>query len=476
VDAPVSADQSLPSQADAVVIGSGFAGLSAAARLAERGRQVIVLEEAPRFGGRATAFVDRESNESVDNGQHALFGCYRETYDFLNRIGAAHLAPLQPRLSLTMAGEGRMETLECPRLPPPFHLLAGLMRWRGVSVGDRLSALRLFSFLRGVASKGPAAVAAEVSETQTVSEWLRDRGQSPALCRWLWNPLAIAALNQSPEVAGASPFVRVLAELFGSDPAAASIGLAIVPLDELFVTPAAAFIRAAGGRLVARTPARVRVTAQGELVIRAGEVEITAPIVISAVPWHSFSRLWDEGVPPALAGTAAAASTMPGSPIVTVNLWLDSSTVMPADRVPAFVGFVDGPMHWLFNKSTLISGVRHLSIVASGADDLVRMDNASITGAAHAQIRRAIPALARSVVERSVVVREPRATFSLAPGGAQRPGCATGITGFYLAGDWTDTGLPGTIEGAVVSGHAAAEAALRATTVGSYNDVVSRKR
>jgi predicted NAD/FAD-dependent oxidoreductase len=177
------------------------------------------------------------------------------------------------------------------------------------------------------------------------------------------------------------------------------------------------------------------------------------------VPWHAFSRLWDEKIPAAVADVGAIASAMTASPIVTVNLWLDLSKPA-ASEVPAFVGFVDGPMHWLFNKGSLIKGVRHLSIVASGADELVRMDNASITEAAHAQIQRAIPALAGRAVERSVVVREPRATFSLAPGGPRRPGSRTGLEGFYLAGDWTDTGLPGTIEGAVLSGHAAADAAL----------------
>ena len=211
---------------------------------------------------------------------------------------------------------------------------------------------------------------------------------------------------------------------------------------------------------IPRTPARLKLSSSGAFTVMAGETEVVAPIVVSAVPWHAFSRLWDENIPAAVAGVGAIAAGMTSSPIVTVNLWLDASEAMSAGQVPAFVGFVDGPMHWLFNKGSLIKGVRHLSIVASGAEELLRMDNASIAEAAHAQIQRAIPALAGRAVERSVVVREPRATFSLAPGGPRRPGCLTGLGGFYLAGDWTDTGLPGTIEGAVLSGHAAANAAL----------------
>ena len=135
--APAEARMSGPADR-VVVIGAGFAGLAAAVRLAHAGREVVVVEEAPRLGGRATAFTDRESGERVDNGQHVLFGCYRETYAFLGRLGTAVQAPLQPRLRLVMVGgDGRRSTLECPNLPAPWHLVAGVMRWSALGAGDR---------------------------------------------------------------------------------------------------------------------------------------------------------------------------------------------------------------------------------------------------------------------------------------------------------------------------------------------------
>jgi squalene-associated FAD-dependent desaturase len=464
VGAPLTPSASLPDRADAIVIGAGFAGLSAAVRLADRGRRVVVIEEAPRLGGRATSFDDRETGERVDNGQHALFGCYRDTYDFLRRIGAAHLAPLQTRLTLTMTGAGRTATLVCPRLPPPWHLLAGLMRWRAVSLADRLSGLRLRTFLRDVARRGAAPVAADVPPDQTVSEWLVVHGQSAALRDWLWHPLAIAALNQLPDVAAARPFVRVLAEMFGSDPASAAIGLPIVPLDDLFAAPAVAFITERGGTVISRTSARVTVSESGQLTgARAGQTAVHAPVVISSVPWHAFGRLWGSELPPGVAGIAEVASSMKNSPIVTVNLWLDpplsAGNVLPAP----FFGFAAGPMHWVFDKSRLLRrGGGSLSMVASGASVLAAMENKSLADAAFAQLRQAVPGLRDHRVARAVVIREPRATFSLAPGGPDRPGAVTRLRGFFLAGDWTDTGLPATIEGAVRSGYVAADAALGA--------------
>ena len=447
--------------ASVVVIGAGWAGLAAAVRLADAGLSVTVVEESPRLGGRASAFVDRESGERVDNGQHVLFGCYRETYAFLRRLGTAGLAPLQPRLELTMVGpDGERATLRCPRLPAPWHLVAGVLRWGAVPAADRRTALRLRQVIREIRRDGAAAVAARVPAGMTVDGWLQEHRQSSKLTEWLWHPLALAALNQSPATASAGPFVRVLGELFSSDPSSAAVGLPVVPLDELAGVPAKAFIESRGGAVLQRVPARIELDDRGGVAaVHAGDTRYETTRVVSAVPWFAFGRLFARGAPPALAQIADWAAATESSPIVTANLWLDGPVLEPGER---FVGLVRGPAQWIFDKRALWDDrAGHVAVVASGADAIARMDNAEATETVMRQLRRLLPRLAGRKLLRSVVVREHRATFSLAPDAPPRPGTVTGLPGFYLAGDWTDTGLPGTIESAVLSGHRAAEAVIR---------------
>jgi squalene-associated FAD-dependent desaturase len=444
--------------ADVVVIGAGFAGMSCAVGLVEAGLSVVVAEQAPRLGGRATAFDDRETGERVDNGQHVLFGCYRETYDFLRRIGAAAHAPLAPTLRLSMAGrDGSRFDLVCPPLKAPWHLVGGLMRWRALTARDRLAAMRLGGLLRDVARDGAEAAASRVPAEQTVSDWLAAQGQTTRLNEWLWHPLALAALNQSPYTAAARPFVRVLGELFGPRPDDAAVGLPIVPLDELYAAPAAAWIERRGGRVLRKSAARVVLDEAGRIArVEAGQETVATRSVVSTVPWHAFDGIWRDGMPPPLAGLAGDAGRMTSSPIVTVNLWLDAPAL-----IGRFVGLAGGPMHWVFDKGAIYgNSTAHLSVVASGAADLAALENRDVTARAWQHLQEALPALRTRTLRRSVVVREHRATFSLAPGSPPRPAAGTGVRGFYLAGDWTETGLPGTIEGAVRSGRTAADLLL----------------
>jgi hydroxysqualene dehydroxylase len=437
-----------------VVVGGGFAGLSAATALAERGVRVIVLDARPQLGGRATAFTDRETGELVDNGQHVLFGCYRATFQFLERIGARGNVRVQPSLSVPYIDrDGRRSVLTCPALPSPLHLLAGVLAWDAVGWADRLAALRLAGPLRRARRELMQSGTVTTTPGATVSDWLAAHGQRDKLRAWLWEPLAVAALNQSPDVASAAPFVRVLAEMFGPDPAASALVLPTRPLHHMYAEPARSFIEARGGDV--RVNALARVIVEGGRV-RAVEVRgarIEATKVIAAVPWFDVRRLFGNTSPPQLEALLARADGMASMPIVTVNLWYDRRVMEDS-----FVGLPGRDMQWVFDKRIAFGrDASHLSLVSSGATRLTAMAREELTALARREVEDTFPAARTARLTHATVVREKQATFSLAPGQPPRPSTLTPIDGLFLAGDWIDTGLPGTIESAVVSGHEAAK-------------------
>jgi squalene-associated FAD-dependent desaturase len=441
---------------DAIVIGAGFAGLSAAVRMTKNGARVLVLEARARLGGRATAFPDRETGEIVDNGQHVLLGCYTATFDFLREMDVLDHVRLQPELAVTMIDRaGRRSRLACPPLPAPFHLLAGVMDWDALDWRDKLAAMRMTTPLRIARRQLAGGRDIAASPGETVDAWLVRNGQTDRLREMLWHPLALASLNQQPEVAAAPPFVRVLAEMFGADPRAAAIALPTRPLDRMYAEPARAYLESRGGTVVTGVTARVSIDAGGVTAVDGAGNRWTTGIVVSAVPWYAVSDLF-ESAPPALSTILARARAMASSPIVTVNLWFDR----PIMDLP-FVGLPGRAMQWVFDKRAVFGeGTSHVSLVSSGASPLVDQPNDALIAAAHEELLEALPEVRPAQLVRAAVIREPRATFSLAPGQPPRPESRTPVRGLFLAGDWLDTGLPGTIESAVRAGHTAAGLAL----------------
>jgi hydroxysqualene dehydroxylase len=305
--------------------------------------------------------------------------------------------------------------LKAANLPSPWHLLAGLARWPALSWRDRIAAFDSARRSRaphdgtraGCRSTGPA--------TSRSSGWLERHGQTPRLIEMLWDPLAVAALNQPPAVAAAEPFVRVLAQMFGGSRRDAAIGLPRVPLDALYALPAAEWLRAAAAR---SAPRRAPASCATTIACR------TSTCAASASRRRSSSRRAvararghaRAGAPVDARHRGAAAATE-SSPIVTVNLWLDRAVT----DVP-FVGLPGRTMQWVFDKRQAFgTHASHLSLVSSGAEAIVARANADLIDLALSEVREGLPLAREARVVRATVVREKRATFSLAPGQPPRP-------------------------------------------------------
>jgi squalene-associated FAD-dependent desaturase len=436
--------------ADVIVLGGGFAGLSAATALAEDGARVLVIEARRHLGGRATAYRDPGTGERIDNGQHVIAGCYDETLRFLRRIGNAHALRRPSTLAVALIDEdGTRHELTLPPLPSPFHLLAGVLAWRELTWGERMSILRIGPVLHRLSRPARA-----ITPPETVRSWLQRHHQPERLCRLFWEPLALATLNQSIDEAAVAPFLAVVGRMLAGGADAATLLLPAVLLDELYAAPAQLFLADHGSRCVTGRPGRVLVDDHHVHGVSAGGEVFHAATVIATVPWFALGDLF-EAPPPALAHTLANAAALASSPIVTVNVWLDRS-VMDED----FLGLPGRAFQWVFDKSRIVGErLSHLSLVSSGADSIVALDNNQLSRRALEELSGALPRVRKATVRRVTIVRERRATFSLSPAMPPRPATSTPIAGLLLAGDWIDTGLPATIESAVVAGHRAAHAA-----------------
>jgi squalene-associated FAD-dependent desaturase len=441
-------------RASVVVVGGGLAGITAALGALDAGCQVTLLEARPRLGGLTNSF--RRGALHVDNGQHVFLRCCTSYLRLLDRLGVADRVILQPRLRVPVLRPGAPPAmLSRTDLPAPLHLAGSLLRYRALPLADRLRLVPAALALARVPADDPA------TDGQSFGAWLARHGQREAAVAALWDLVGVATLNAPAARASLALAATVFQLGLLRDARAGDIGWSAVPLQHLHGDPAAQAVTAAGGTVRSGVKASgLRQRAGGGWTVLTGAADFDADVAVLAVPPPAASAL----LPPGAVGLPEGwAARLGSSPIVNVHLVFDR-TVLPEP----FVAGVGTPVQWVFDRTAQSglaqSGLRegqYLAVSLSAADGLVDTPSARLRELILPALRELLPRAGGAALLDAFVTRERHATFAPAPGcGVLRPPAATRLPGLVLAGAWTATGWPATMEGAVRSGEAAVAAAL----------------
>lgn len=421
-------------QKKVIVIGGGFAGLTATAYLAKNKFNVTLLEASPKLGGRAYSLLDKETNTIIDNGQHILMGCYYDTIKFLTLIGALENFSFQKRLELNFVKEG-FQILPLKSVPIfyPLNLILGLMNFDAINLTDRFRLLKVFLKL-------PFYSLNKFSDLN-IKKWLEEENQSEAIQEAFWKILAVGALNTNLEKASAKIFIDILKQIFLNGNKSATIVLPKYGLSESYCKNAEDFILRNGGIINLSEQVEHLVISNNRIQeVKTSKQNYTDfDYVVSAIQPFALSRIFGE----------ANVLNIPDfkySSILNIHIWLKN------DVVPeGFFGLINSPLHWVFNKGT------HLNIVISDANELVNQSDEALIDMVKSEMQKFF-LLDQGLISNYKIIKEKRATFIPSNDVIdKRPAQKTKIQNLILAGDWVATGLPSTIESAVKSGRVAAE-------------------
>lgn len=442
-----------------IVIGGGLAGLSSAVVLAEAGLRVRLLEKRPHLGGRATSYV-LPTGEHVDNCQHVTMGCCTNLDDFYRRIGSAHKIRYYDRLFF-MDRRGRRSVIEPSALSPPLHLAPSFLLFPSLSWADKSSIARAMLVVARHGGPPPDA------HGRNMLEWLHEHGQTPAAIERFWRVVLVSALDEELDRAGAGYGLEVFWKGFLSNRRGFEVGIPAVPLADLYDGCRQA-IEQRGGEVRTRAGVReIHTSPDGvtQLLMEDGST-LTADYYLACVPHGALLGL----LPLSLIKRDEAFSNLHNlrtSPITGVHLWFDR----PVMSDP-FLTLLDRTTQWIFNKTRLYAPEKagepsgngqYLQLVISASYNLVELSRQEIIELCLRELFDVLPATRDAQLVKATVIKEVDATFSPAPDSdAWRPPQRTSLPNLFLAGDWTRTGWPSTMESAVRSGYLAAEALLAA--------------
>jgi squalene-associated FAD-dependent desaturase len=421
------------------ILGGGYAGMAAAVTLAERGVPVTVYEAGATLGGRARRV--EINGVTLDNGLHILIGAYRETLRLI-----AQVQPSSANTLLRMPLDWYLHQhlhLRALKLPAPLHLAAALLTAKGASLRECWAAIRMMRALRSVNFHLP--------RDTTVSALLRDHAQGPVLTQHLWMPLCVSALNTPPDKASAQLFLNVLRDGLNADRAGSDLLISRVDLSALFPEPAADYVRARGGEvLTSRRVTGVDPTLNGFQVTTGAETQ-TFSHVICALPPHQVGTFL-AGIS-ALSETMEIVQVMTYQPITSVYLQFDGRVQLPAPMT----GLANGVAHWLFDREAICGQRGLIGAVISAEGPHQDLTQDALGARVHEELATHFGPLPPLQWQR--VISEKRATFSATPE-LRRPAQQTPLKNFWLAGDYTTSDYPATLEAAVRSGIVCAQGIL----------------
>lgn len=438
------------------MIGGGLAGLSAATALADAGIRVQLFEKRPYLGGRATSYALPDGSQ-IDNCQHVTLGCCTNLADFYQRTGAASKIRHYDRLFFA-DGAGRVSSIHGSALPPPFHTSLSFWRFGALKLRDKRGIAKA---LLSIARSGGHG---ETKAGMTMLEWLQHSGQTEAAIQRFWRVVLVSALDEELHLTDARYGIDVFWKGFLRNRKGYVLGIPSVPLGELYAECRRGIESRAGeihSRAVVRKLRFVEGKFQAIVLDNGGEVRADA--CIAAVPHDELLELLPEELS-ASNSPFANLKCLQTSPITGVHLWYDRQVL---DK--PFLTLLDHTVQWIFNKSLLYdagAGSRkdagqYLQLVISASYELIPKTRQEIIDLCIRELSEVLPATRGAQLHKANVVKEVHATFSPRPGSdTWRPAQRTELVGFFLAGDWTRTGWPSTMEGAVRSGYLAAEALL----------------
>lgn len=436
------------------VVGGGVAGLSAACALAEAGFQVTVLERRGYLGGRASSYLHPGTQEVIDNCQHVLFGCCTNLVGFYERIGVAGKIFWDSRMTLIEPG-GRRSVLAPSGLPAPMHGLPAILKANCFSFADKLALIR--AFVSMMLTKKPDA-------KQNLAGWLAKNGQTPGTLERFWRLVIASALNADLDQIALPYAAKVIRELFLNSAYAGSMGMSTVPLSELYAG-AKAYLESRGGSIQFQANVESAEWEEHRLrwIVRTREREVCCSgHLILALSFEATAKLLPNILAhPEAVHLAAQLQTLEHWPICSVHLWFDREITELDHAV-----LLDRDIHWMYHKSRWQpqrdSSASYIELVVSASREFAALSREEAISRALSQLAEFFPVVKEAKVVKSALIKEMRATFGVPPGiDAARPSAVSPWHNCYLAGDWTATGWPSTMESAARSGHLAAEALCR---------------